>query len=795
MKQKILLLFLLILSGRNVAFAQPVLPDKCKVFYPDILLSSVVLSETDAMKLSKSSDYGQTKMPRNTTFWVVYSDRDANTTYTEPGGGSKFGVLAFNERVRIAQIRNGYALVYSEPQEDIAYPMISQFAKCKGWIPMKNLLLWHSCPANDAGIYNKALLCVNLDKSSGSDLGKMYSNPSNKNNFERLKTDMNFYFVMKKEGNLALLARNHSLEGLSDKVLCGWVAEQSYVAWNQRSCLEPTWSHKDVEYFSDENVTIRVYSDKNLQQCVTIVPFSRKSSEKYDKHLYRMNPDNLRFPLLDNGTDNLYNCSSFGTAEGAGTVISQEEKSIPKGGSALGYTEHVLNQMTNINIGVVIDGTSSMEDYYKSVKEAIKEGRKFFGDKYKVKVGSVIYRDYGDGEFVTEVFPLTNPDNPRLDQFLDSGGRYGVKSASNDRTLEEAMYLGIDRALDNLGFKPDQSNILLVVGDCGNDRADSKIDKEQLVSKIVDKNVHLMGFQVRSGSEDAFGLFNSQLLYLMKSSLEKKYTKLMKDTRLKIEETKDGYKLVNDYRSNLYIGSHSFPLSGQTMPVATLSTLMQEAIQYCSESVQFQIDLIAVAGGGDFGGFRDSSVGENDAFKINERFLIEKLGKEVYESIKKSNSLLTFKGFTQKTHRSGRSFFKPVVFISSDELNALIERLAPVNDAAVVQTNNRDPYVKAMKALIQSMVPDVTDDRMNAMGYKEVMAMVSGLNEAAGALKGFSIMEIASPQAVSHTQYASLVSDFKRKFSMLQRLKSQPYKYTRTFNGIKYYWLPVEDLP
>ena len=113
----------------------------------------------------------------------------------------------------------------------------------------------------------------------------------------------------------------------------------------------------------------------------------------------------------------------------------------------------------------------------------------------------------------------------------------------------------------------------------------------------------------------------------------------------------------------------------------------------------------------------------------------------------------------------------------------------------MVQTNDREPYVRAMKALIQSMVPDITDERMNAMGYKEVMNTVAGLNEAASALKGYSIMEIASPQAVSHAEYASIVSDFKRKFARLKNLKAEQYKYTRTFNGLKYYWLPVEDLP
>jgi hypothetical protein len=181
--------------------------------------------------------------------------------------------------------------------------------------------------------------------------------------------------------------------------------------------------------------------------------------------------------------------------------------------------------------------------------------------------------------------------------------------------------------------------------------------------------------------------------------------------------------------------------------------------------------------------------------EIEEEFVKQRLGADVYDRLKQSRQLMAFEGYTRKTHKSGRNFYKPVVFISSDELNALIERLAPVNDAAVVQTNNREPYVKAMKHLIQSMVPDVTDEVMNKMGYKEVMNMVAGLNAQASALKGYTIMEIASPQAVSHTAYASLVSDFKRKFQMLQRLKAQEYKYTRPFNGLKYYWLPVEDLP
>ena len=286
--KRIILIFSLILYGVSAAFAQPVLPEKCKVFYPEILLSSVVLTEDDAAALEKSADYGQNKVPRNKTFWVVYSDRDDNVTYTTPERTARYKTLSMNEQLRIAQIKDGYAMVYKEPQADIAYPMISQYAECKGWVPMKNLLIWHSCPANSVGIYNKALLCVNLDEEAGADLGKMYRNPKNKSKFNRLTTDMNFYFVMKREGNLSLLARTHTLEGRSDQMLAGWVAEQSYVAWNQRSCIEPTWNHKDVEYFADENVKVNIYDKEDLDNCVTTIPFTRKQSAKYEKHLYRM---------------------------------------------------------------------------------------------------------------------------------------------------------------------------------------------------------------------------------------------------------------------------------------------------------------------------------------------------------------------------------------------------------------------------------------------------------------------------------------------------------------------------
>lgn len=801
---KLILLFSTFVLSVSTVVAQTTLPDQCMVFYPDVL-KAAVLTEDTVNALAKSSDFGQNKPPRNKRYWIAYSDRSNNTTYTAPGGTTPFKKLDFNQKVRIAKIQNRWALVYTEPVEDEAYPRISQYAESMGWVPMSKLLLWHSAIANNKGIYNKALLCINLNEVGSSAIGKLYKNP-NKKDYVSLRNDMSFYFVMKREGDLALLSRVHSMDGIDETVLHGWLAKDSYVEWNQRSCLEPNWDKRTVEYFADEQIQAEFYDTPTMDSIVNRYTFRRKPQPaKADKYLYRQQADQLRFPILDNndGSSDQYKCSTFGTLDGN---AAKAENLMKKDGSISAYKEEVLRKMTNVNIGIVIDGTSSMEKFYPAVKSAIKESiRVFDNNKYKVKVGIVIYRDYSDGEYITEKVKLTNPGNPNLYSFLDTGGKYGIKSGSGDKTIEEALYYGINTAIDQLGFDPEQSNILLVIGDCGNDRNDTKINRSDIVNKLTQKNINLIGFQVRQGSADAFGLFNNQVGLLMKQGLEKRYAALIANTKVtltdnekiavKIKETKDGYKLVND-DANLFVGSLNYPAQGQEMPTTKLSKLIQESIITCSESVQKQINLVNLSM---ISGYANSNNGEGFS-KFEEAFVRKKLGDDRYEMAQQVGALLAFKGYTQKKHKSGRDFFKPVIFISSDELNMLIERLAPVNAAAqqllADQYADRAPYINAMKALIQIMIPeDATDARMSRMTYNQIMELVSGLNESANALKGYSLAELASPEAVPHEDFVSLVSDFNRKFKNLQRLKSIGYNYAKTVNNIKYYWLPVEDLP
>lgn len=822
MKKIALSLFLTAVIGS--ALAAPQMPKKCVAFRPK-KLGAIILTEKEAAAFMKSGTFGQTDAPGKgqATYWDVYSDRADNTTYESPNSSTKFSSLDFNERVRIAQIQGNYALVYSEPKVGLQYPLISELAECKGWIPMNHLLLWQSCLANDRGIYNKALLCVNLEaKNTTGDLGAGYLNPDRKGKSIPLTTDMNFYFIMKQENDMALLAIQNRVDGsMSDQVLYCWVPERSFVPWNQRSCLEPTWEREDVEYYAAKHEQVKIFatqSDAVSQQGrpISFIPFEKRTSTKYDRYLYRMAPEHLRFPILDGSTEKAYNMSTFSTLGGQaqGTSTPTNEPTIDK------LKEEKLRKMQRINLAVVIDGTSSMEPYYPKVKEALKEACDFFSKNYNLRIGVVIYRDYTDGAGLAEVLPMTSARHnlERVNAFLDSGGSYGIRSSASDRTQEEALYNGINTALDQLAFRDGESNIMLIVGDCGNDVKDTKVGARSLIDKLVEKDIHLMGFQVQNKGVAAYNNFNDQLLTLMRESLKGKYHKLNEKIRVVARQTKstangrpDGYDFEGNIEGDqLYICNHRFSdatVNDGKMAPEMLQAHMVKAISNFANTIQHQLDLIvkplAPTRPAQSSGTNSQFVKRQDStpgmINVDYEFVIKALGGDakLVENLDQTNSILNFRGYALRRDASGRNYFKPVIFISAEEFQELLKRLAPVAEAARnSQVKDRTPYIEALKALVKSLAPGMTDAQMAALSNGDIMNMIAGLNESAEALKSYSLNDLSDPQAVSPGEYSRIINDFQKKYDNLSRIRqSNSYKFVKKFNGAVYYWIPIEDLP
>ena len=310
------------------------LPKDVAVGLPDVLAKAII-SEKDVASINTATAWGQSSATQN--YWVVWSDRADNTTYKGPSSSSgKIGQLNFNEQVRIAEIKNDYAHVYVESQEDVMYPQIKQ-ATDKGWVPMTNLLLWSSCLANERGILNKVLIVVNLsDKiSEKKNLFKVYTNPVTKTDIGYVTPSINVRFVMKEDRRtgMVLLANDASLRGPSDMTLYGWLNKDSYIRWNQRVCLEPNWENDVVEHFKSRGENLKVFVDPDLSGIEIIKPFkfgSIKNEDGRDVDRYRMPKGSLRYPIIDMDSqtnENVYHVCVF-TQNGSLTEAAQlfEEK-------------------------------------------------------------------------------------------------------------------------------------------------------------------------------------------------------------------------------------------------------------------------------------------------------------------------------------------------------------------------------------------------------------------------------------------------------------------------------------
>ena len=791
MKKGILLAFCFL--STTVGMAQ--LPTEVQVGLPKVLTQGLI-SENDVKSINQSSQWGKNTWVRK--FWVAWSDREENVTYKGPSTSSgQKGHLKFNEAVRIAEIQNNFAHVYIESQGGVTYPKIKE-ATDKGWVPMTHLLLWSSCPANERGILNKALIVVNLSEQivEKKNLFKVYLNPNKKIDKGYAKSSINFFFVMKedKETGLVLLANGASLQGKTDKVLYGWLNKDSYVKWNQRSCLEPNWDEGDISYFKSNGEALKVYVKSNLSGAEVTKPFifgSIKNTDGRDIDRYRMPKGSLRYPILDSESKengNTYYCNVFASNGNLTEAAQYNDKMVDLQNSAVRNTE-------SVNLIIAIDGTRSMEPFYNPVKDAIKRGYSSFEDKdQNVKVGIVIYRDYKDGQYLTEVLPLTKHNDPRIAEFLDKGGdgKYGIKSAPGD-DVPEALFEGLKVATDKqkMKFSDKESNLLLVVGDCGNRLNDKQSPTQaEITQRLINNKFQVVAFQVRRMNQQPYNWFQDQLGKLIVNNIKGQIQNQMgSDVKVGWKPSSRGYELNSALAKKYYIGSLLYPKAGNDMKVSDLSDFIQSTLEKFSEAVNSQRDMILSP---------DMRGNETDSLEasFNEAFIAARLGKEYVNFMKRTNSIMSAPGYTLRKDNKGYDYWKTVIYISSEELNDLLERLQGVYKAAKNSDyTNREPYVNAFKGVIKAMIPEISNERMNAMSQEEIMAQVGGLNARTETTQRHTLQQILNPKLVDDQEYARIIQNFAEKYENLNRIKTSKYPFTLLVNGLTYYWIPTEMIP
>lgn len=777
-----------------VLYATELRVNQCEVFWPEILKQELI-KESEVLQLAKSKTYGQdSKLEKDKkTYWDVYSDRENNKVYGEPRLNSLPSSikLRLGEKLRIAKIENGFALVYQEKKGHLTWPLISDEAIFMGWVPMDNLLLWNHCPTDDKGIYKKALIVFNMDAMNRDteNEGKLYKNPDNKIG-EYVETGMTFYYIMKKRSDgRVLLAREANIERMVGDPLLGWVDYETYIPWNQRSCIEPNWKVNIVEN------KLKGASVSIMDRGSSILSFgfgNRTYKNHSERDKYRIPTTVLRYPILEISDDSI-KCTAFGLTRGE-VALEDAAENIDE---TRKEEEKHLEKMSHLNLIIVIDGTQSMKPYFAAVKEAIKNGCESLGlnseqNKYQAKVGLVIYRDYTDGNAVTEFLPISDVNDPLLMEYLDKGGDYGVQSAKADRTREEALYKGLEVALDNIkmGYEKDESNLMLVVGDCGNDENDSQcLTRDEIVDKLVENNISLMTFQVRRENGDAWNSFTKQMGYFQLNNAKRQYDKLnaVKDVKVKVEwvPSTDGLDIKTlGYNQQFFIASlRQSPNYGVAMPTSKLASLMEHSISDFAYAIGQQRAAVS--------NYARSTASDENA-KLNEAYVIARFGREKAERLKSIKSFVALTGTTPIRSSNGTEYWNNVLFISDREFDQLLQTLQPVYRHA--KKCDRKLYISGLKGIVQGMLPDI--ENMDNMSTGDIMNLITGLNAKSRSLNGYTLGELGDPKAVSEKDFINLVTEFADKYVDLDNIRKKPnYPFIHKSDENTYYWIPVEQLP
>lgn len=762
----------------------PDLPTEVITKLPKIL-SKDLISLEDVEKITSSNNWGQGSTTEK--YWIVYSDRARDTTYMGPSTSSEICTeLVFNEVLRIAEIKGDFALVYTERKPGVKFPAISNDVKCKGWVRMDHLLLWQSCPTDEKGIYRKALISVNLSERERENANTLsyfsYRNPDDKKEPDLLKTDMNFYFQMK-EGphNMVLLSRQSSLAGVSEKVLYGWVEKSNFTPWNQRTCLEPNYDPHFVENIY-KGKQAHIYSEAQLENVIASWEYGIPNTRKDKEYKYRMNPAQLRFPILDNDTKNdyIYKCTAFGGAGGNMNTAAEWAKNVNTSMNT------AVESIKHVNLIIAIDGTQSMGPFFPEVKKAITQSIESFNEEWKVRVGVVIYRDYTEGDKVTEILPLVDAKDSRINSFLQENKAF---SSPNDRTHYEALYKGLEVATDPvvMGFKPSESNLLLIIGDCGNDPNDHKcLSASAIRERITRNNMQVMSFQVFRRDSKEWYSFNDQVVDMILENAKAQYSVLTNNPEVRYVESKqhNGFNLRTSKNiAGVYFAASRYGKLNEPMKPGVLSGLIQECMPRFGAATQTQIDIL-------IGGNTSSDID----VEFKEAFLRQRLGK-YYDDFKKSNSLMAYDGYALKKDGSS-NLWKPIIYISDKELESLLLKLEDAYVAAQAKTDDRVPYIAALKGLIKGMVTEMSEERINAMSNEQILRLLMGLNESTESLrtKGRTLKEIGKPEIVSPAEFESILSDFEIKYSGLRDIMKD-YEYKLDVQGTIYYWIPLDKLP
>ncbi|MGB3589494.1 MAG: hypothetical protein WBA23_23310 [Tunicatimonas sp.] len=149
----------------------------------------------------------------------------------------------------------------------------------------------------------------------------------------------------------------------------------------------------------------------------------------------------------------------------------------------------LAEQMQQINIAFLVDATEGMEEHLPAVAQAANS----IEQNYQAEIEAACYRDAAEGVWLYMTNSMVGDEPVPWIQSLDTKSKY-------DQDEPEALYYGLKRTLELDHLAPNETNILILVGDAGNhaQEATTDVPPADIVQLLEAKGCAIAVFQARN---------------------------------------------------------------------------------------------------------------------------------------------------------------------------------------------------------------------------------------------------------------------------------------------------------
>lgn len=767
----------------------------------------------------------------STNFWIVYSDRNLNTTYQDPHGGKPKNEAQFMDPFIVIDEKGEYFhIVKATPEVRAAIlldkkRLVPVDAVDFGWIEKKKMLLWENCLVTEPQkIARKALSVITDDKvfdNIARYVGEnneiiLYGHPDADPKYQNGKSIRlaQFMFVYKEDRDCYLVGKNMAFNyGDRDNSLLGWVPKTVVKEWSTRICYEPNWDGTAAEDRMSRQIKASLFATPaDAVAFYDNGQYTTTAEWNDDTYTTRMSVNEKRFPVLDVNEDIFETGFVTDIFDEKGKTVLDAKKYAATEKTA---NEQIRKAVKSINIMYVIDGDPSLKDYNDKVTDAISKNTESFEqlkgessqNAINIAYGAVVYYPVCSNIEKTFAVKSISTNESALVAWIQTQLNQSVSCPGGDR---RSLFDGLDRALNEFGGnRSTQSNYIILIGSAGD--VDDASKKAKLVEKMNQSLEGIVAFQVNTGQSTSFEDFLKQLRDVTMKTAERINADIRSNPDFKpkiasgeIKLTAPSYKkdagVIAKYRLEASTDGLTSTIIYSQVGQPFKVDLFAEALDTLSFSLYNRVQA-AIAMYDD----NMQGVGER-GIQLTPQYLryLNRIGKSekdfldnVQFSISQNYQFFIRTYFKEDATGLEEPVFKPVLLLSLVELSEFNSLLRKFNSGNT-EDETRENYYNAFKGVLKTYLGDeISDEELGKKSAAEAMSMISDLKKStklSGLLAEYSLDDIRNTKKFDKNKLMQLESYMSKKADGINRYLNDQSAMFPLFDDTCF-WLPQELLP